>query len=518
MTQMSRLSVALIAASVLASTSAPAQSNASSAARPASPVVKLLADLGYVAIPFSWDDGENLYQFVHGKIDTTSVDFALDSGMNFDFALDPSLAELPGVRPLEENSAVASAYGSEGIPSATVDQIKLGRLALGPLNGRLATPIISSAKGMLGVTVFADHAAVFDFATDTLYLLAADTTRRSLPPPPAGRGGTLRTTLEAARQYRTFLALMQDAGLMPLLDPPAHDVTPRDAAVDSLAWDGLTTQAVHLAGLDTMQNGAARERLVHDAMNRQFRPAGQVTVFAPTDAAFARLAPTTLKMLRADRARLAAALRAHLLTSTSLQTSTLRTLMRGASQPAGATLGFHRLGPQLDVDRLSNRGDGRLLARATVIQPDLLATNGVAHGIDRVLIEPADPSPVTTALVREGYVAVPLIRLPGSAYAVRADVSGTTLLLVVDTGAPPALVLDGEAAERLGVSEGDSVSVGLAGGPKFSVGSSVMDLSAINAKMRLRDAPTIDGLLGVEVLTKYHTRYDFGTGTLYLRY
>jgi len=176
------------------------------------------------------------------------------------------------------------------------------------------------------------------------------------------------------------------------------------------------------------------------------------------------------------------------------------------------------MGPQLDIDRLAGWGHGTILARATIVQADLVAVNGVAHGIDRVLITPDGPSPLAAALERQGYVAIPLERFPGGLYIVRADVNGTPLALAVDTGAPPELSLDGPVAERFDASGEGTISATLGGDKRpLSINFSSLDLSLVNEKLQLRGSPRIDGLLGAKTLTKYQARYDFGAGMLYLR-
>lgn len=102
--------------------------------------------------------------------------------------------------------------------------------------------------------------------------------------------------------------------------------------------------------------------------------AGPFTVFAPTDDAFAKLAPKDLDALLADKTRLEALLEYHVV-SGNLSAKDLAT---AKAEPSVA-------GADLPIDASS----GVKVAGATVVKPDLVASNGVIHGIDTVLTPPA---------------------------------------------------------------------------------------------------------------------------------
>ncbi|BAU09654.1 beta-Ig-H3/fasciclin [Leptolyngbya sp. NIES-3755] len=102
------------------------------------------------------------------------------------------------------------------------------------------------------------------------------------------------------------------------------------------------------------------------------QPGQRVTIFAPTDAAFAALPAGTVEKLVAprNRALLARILAYHVvpgeLTSKQLRNGNLKTLGGGVS---------------VDVT------PGRVIVNdARVVQADLLASNGVIHAIDRILL------------------------------------------------------------------------------------------------------------------------------------
>lgn len=97
----------------------------------------------------------------------------------------------------------------------------------------------------------------------------------------------------------------------------------------------------------------------------------QLTLFAPTDAAFAKLDKKVLEKLFADKTRLTKVLRYHLVAGDF-----------SASELEGiATL------TTLEGDDLQIDGDnGVRVDEATVITPDLMADNGVLHGVDQVIL------------------------------------------------------------------------------------------------------------------------------------
>ena len=98
---------------------------------------------------------------------------------------------------------------------------------------------------------------------------------------------------------------------------------------------------------------------------------GPFTLLAPTDEAFAALAPELLNRLLADEERLNNLLRYHVLqgryTASDLTGLDTVTTLEGSDL-------------QVETD------DGLRLDEATVVQPDLAADNGVIHGLDQVML------------------------------------------------------------------------------------------------------------------------------------
>jgi uncharacterized surface protein with fasciclin (FAS1) repeats len=99
---------------------------------------------------------------------------------------------------------------------------------------------------------------------------------------------------------------------------------------------------------------------------------GPFTVFAPTDAAFAKVPKSTLSALAKNKAKLRAVLLYHVVKGkvTAAQAMKLRSAktLEGKSVPIRVTGGKVRVGG------------------ATVIKADVMASNGIIHVINKVLI------------------------------------------------------------------------------------------------------------------------------------
>ncbi len=105
------------------------------------------------------------------------------------------------------------------------------------------------------------------------------------------------------------------------------------------------------------------------------RQKGPYTVFAPTDAAFAKVPKATLNALMMDRAKLKAVLLYHVVAGklTAKDVAELNT----AKTANGKTVTIRVTGGNVYVND------------AKVIKTDVMATNGIIHVVNRVLIPPA---------------------------------------------------------------------------------------------------------------------------------
>lgn len=171
---------------------------------------------------------------------------------------------------------------------------------------------------------------------------------------------------------------------------------------------------------------------------------GSLTVFAPTNDAFALLPPPVIDQLRANPQALAAVLQYHV----TLGRYTAADLL--VVQPATVNGLLLTVTPQ----------DNTLLVNdALVIEADLMATNGIVHAIDRILVPPLAPG-VQPVVIDESGVPTfvgPQLTVVGSAQP------GTTVLIELNGepfGQPAAVGPDGRWAVGGEVSPGDYRIIG----------------------------------------------------------
>ncbi len=116
-------------------------------------------------------------------------------------------------------------------------------------------------------------------------------------------------------------------------------------------------------------------KLVTDAgLTDTLRSPGPFTVFAPTNDAFKSVPAATLTALGNDKERLKAVLMYHVVPARVLAAE----VKNGPAKTAqGANVALAKSGTFVTVDD------------AVVTSPDIAATNGVVHVVDRVLLPPA---------------------------------------------------------------------------------------------------------------------------------
>jgi uncharacterized surface protein with fasciclin (FAS1) repeats len=102
--------------------------------------------------------------------------------------------------------------------------------------------------------------------------------------------------------------------------------------------------------------------------------AGPYTVFAPTDAAFGKVPKATLNALLQDKAKLKSVLLYHVVAGKVTAAKVVK--LRQAK-----TLNGQRV-------RIRTSGSNVFLNGARVTTPDVMASNGVIHVVNRVLIPP----------------------------------------------------------------------------------------------------------------------------------
>jgi hypothetical protein len=359
--------------------------------------------------------------------------------------------------------------------------------------------------------------AIIDYGNDTLYLLAAHESPSTSAPPIVAQS-TLKEMLAQAGQYTTFLDLMARAGLMSLLDSSVD----RIPAHDSLDWIGLRVGALGLSGVGAMPVNDLHLKLTRQAIDREIRGPNLITVFAPTDAAFAKLPAEAMRALRTDTARLTRFLQAHIFVGTAIDTIAMQTYIRGAARPGsnGPAFGFHSLGAQMDVDRLDNWENGRVIARATIVTPEMQTEHGlsIAYGIDRLLDQVEAPPAFTDTLIKHGYVAVPLHRREdGNGYYVQAYINNAPLKLTIATGAYVSVALDQRAAEPLQLVSDHDYIIALDSVKLAPTSITIKDFSAPMQAVQRQGYRTTTGIVGTRLLARYHAIVDYGQGMLYLK-
>ena len=157
--------------------------------------------------------------------------------------------------------------------------------------------------------------------------------------------------MNSGYRFIVAVAAMTVAFVGPTLARAADIV---DTAVAAGSFNTLVT-AVKAAGLVNTLKGK-----------------GPYTVFAPNDAAFAKLAPGTVESLLKNKAKLATILKYHVVPGRVNSAA-----LAGKSMKVATAAGL-----PLSVDGTM----GVRIDDARVVQPDIEASNGVIHVIDTVLI------------------------------------------------------------------------------------------------------------------------------------
>jgi uncharacterized surface protein with fasciclin (FAS1) repeats len=140
------------------------------------------------------------------------------------------------------------------------------------------------------------------------------------------------------------------------------------AAGTTAAADKNIVQTAAGAGqFDTLASLLKRAGLV-----RALEGKGPYTVFAPTDAAFAKVPDATLSRLARNRAQLRSVLLLHVAKGRL-------TAAKVVKRSSVKTLNGQRLAIRV-------RGDNVRVGQARVITPDISASNGVIHAINKVLL------------------------------------------------------------------------------------------------------------------------------------
>ena len=158
---------------------------------------------------------------------------------------------------------------------------------------------------------------------------------------------------------------------VPLADLPAPTPTILDVAIEAGSFTTLIA-AIDTAGLTSTIDDAS----------------ATLTVFAPTDAAFALLGEAAINDLLADPDTLSDILLYHVVSGTALDSA-------AATDAVGTTVEMAN-GDRVGV---SAKNDSLFLNLSKVTATDIQADNGVIHVIDAVLMPPADATPSESTIV-----------------------------------------------------------------------------------------------------------------------
>lgn len=131
-------------------------------------------------------------------------------------------------------------------------------------------------------------------------------------------------------------------------------------------YKDIVDTAVEAGSFNTLAKALTEAGLVETLKGQ-----GPFTVFAPTDEAFAKLPAGTLESLLQDKAKLTAVLTYHVISGKIMAAEVMR--LDQAKTVQGQNV------------RISTMG-GVKVNEANVIKTDILASNGVIHVIDKVIL------------------------------------------------------------------------------------------------------------------------------------
>ena len=168
------------------------------------------------------------------------------------------------------------------------------------------------------------------------------------------------------KKIRTISALTAVAAASLAVAGPAN-AGPQGSATSAGAKKDIVETAVAAGQFDTLTSLLKKAGLV-----KTLKGKGPYTVFAPTDAAFAKVPQETLDELGQDKAKLRSVLLYHVV-------GRKLTAAKIVKRRSVKTLNGQRV-------RIRVRGETVRVGGARVTTADVLASNGVIHAINKVLI------------------------------------------------------------------------------------------------------------------------------------
>jgi len=166
----------------------------------------------------------------------------------------------------------------------------------------------------------------------------------------------------AAKQAEQNQAAAQSAAD---INPTAASAGQNQAAAATPELD-LLQAATKAGGFNTWLSAVEKAGL------KDMLKSGPYTVFAPTDEAFAKLPAGALEAILKDVSKLQVLLKNHIVARA----------FKAGDIPLGSMRSL--AGNALDVG--ANRRHTLVVEGAKVVMPDVVATNGIIHGIDQVML------------------------------------------------------------------------------------------------------------------------------------
>jgi uncharacterized surface protein with fasciclin (FAS1) repeats len=171
-----------------------------------------------------------------------------------------------------------------------------------------------------------------------------------------------------ASPHRLLARLFPALALLASLTSVGFSTSPAHA--QTMSSDDIVDTAVNAGQFNTLATALEAAGLVDT-----LKGPGPFTVFAPTDAAFAKLPAGTLESLLANPDQLRAVLTYH--------------VVAGADSAADVSM-LQQATTVEGEDVTINAANGMVQVNdATVTTPDIMASNGVIHVIDTVLLPPS---------------------------------------------------------------------------------------------------------------------------------
>lgn len=185
----------------------------------------------------------------------------------------------------------------------------------------------------------------------------------------------LRTRLGSAACVATLAAAMASA---PAVAAPSHN---KHAARATAHSSNIVQYAARSRTLTTLVAAVTAADLADTLSGK-----GPFTVFAPTDAAFAKLPKGTLKSLLEpqNKAKLASILTYHVVSSKVLSGAVAKLIQQGGGETSIATVAGGRITARLSGKTITLTDEKGGVAAVTTA--DLQRSNGVIHVIDTVLL------------------------------------------------------------------------------------------------------------------------------------